>query len=145
MDCVRDAYRTHMLWLEDFGYIDCRWQRRGPWKRDGCVYRLLKVVTHGTRPQYTKGSTVPFIVGVLARLHGLCIDVQHDTLLTPEVVAQVSSNPIQRWLARRCPGEAMRPPTLAPAIYLMVNAKHAVFSEEVPQGLVHMAIQIRKG
>ena len=135
MDCVYDACLDHIWHIG----IPTGWT-------DRAIYRLLKVLTHGPRPQYTKGSTAPFIIGVLAKLHGCRIEVQHDTLLTPEVVAQVSSNPIQRWLARRCPGEAMRPPTLAPAIYLMVNAKHAVFSEEVPQGLVHMAIQIyRKG
>jgi hypothetical protein len=138
MDCIYAAYCDHL------NFLGLKADRV-----DWLLYRAMKIASHGPLPQPTWGGAVPWIIGTLARRHGLTMTVQYR-IFTPEVQVADASNPVQRWIARHTDyGEEVTFFsffTLKPAIYLLMGGSHASFLYEVPHwnSVPVMAIQLRR-
>jgi hypothetical protein len=119
------------------------------------VYLALREAT-GNLSKPTWGGIVPAVIEVVSSLARCEVRVQHKSLWTPEyyladaegdrVEGQVSEVEFVRrtWLVINASfGEQVQRVTLEPAIYLLLNQAHAVFSSKVPEkGGPIMALQV---
>lgn len=146
MHCVLTAWQNHMSYLG----IDLP---ANSLSHD--MYYIIRGVV-GCRNEPTWSGIVPAMIEVMSSLIGCQMRVQHR-LWTPEhyladvesdVVAEGVSDQdaIQRMflMCNSDFGECVSRITLAPAIYLLLNSSHAVFSETVPKGGPIMALQVYK-
>jgi len=148
MDCLFWAYSEHIL---DLGLR--------PKPSDYSYYRMLKVYTHGFTPQSTFGGIAPWMVGRLARRHGLSVRMNsvifrysHYSAMLEDIIRDLS--PVQAMFWGRQRSILLhthfdiwrRVINLHPAIYLLLDSQHAVYSETVPaHGTPIMALQLYDG
>lgn len=143
MDCVYRAYQAHLdfLGLEEHpGDYPC--------------YKTLKLLSHDTKDEFLAGGVAPYIIGKVA-------EILHQLEALPYVVHDEFDR--QFWLdlyrgddpnsiLRRSqviggkflvfPGSPL-PGQYFPAIYLLLQDQHAVFSETMPErGMPIMAIRL---
>ena len=134
MNCVLDAYTAHLCHL-------CCSEN----KLDIYLYETIKRLTQS--PGYTFGGTVPFIIESMAKTHRLSIKVEHRVWTQTHYMAYAQSNNMNRFAKLAIVlgnfGNEVNKITLEPAIYLMWNSNHAIFSTEVPRkGVPVMAIKL---
>jgi hypothetical protein len=136
MDCVYHAYADYMEWLGIPATLDYK------------IYKVLKWWTHGSKPQYTFGGVVPWIITRLASLHGLPTWTAYR-VYTPELHIEVAKKYYRSHYKRlkaiieRTEWYEVNEIRTAPAIYLLLAESHAVFSTQVPTyGIPVTAIQI---
>ena len=128
--CLWVAYRDHL----DFLGIDVRLDER-------MVYSTFKSIGQKSVNIPTWGGIVPWVVWGLTTLKDLSMTVQHD-IWTPEHYL-ANATPVQTRIINFSDfGE--RGITLAPAIYCDLDTQHAVFAEEIPDGNIVLAIQLRR-
>ncbi len=130
MHCLWWAYRAHVEYL---GIYE---------PRDGFDhYASFKLFGQGNIEQPTWGGIVPWVMEGLTIPHGLQMTIQYD-IWTPEHYL-ADALPFQAKLIHLSDfGE--KGITLAPAIYCDLDTQHAVFAEEIPDGNIVLAIQLRR-
>lgn len=143
-DCVYHAWMQHMHYLDIPPGI-LSWE----------IYTLVRRSV-GNKNGFTYGGIVPVLVAALSGLYGCKVSVQYR-IWTPEMyVADVKDGKsgLEDELTKYaldliiCAmidgtfGEEADRITLEPAVYLLLNQSHAVFSETVPRGGPVMALQV---
>jgi len=136
MDCVLNAYKSHLYYLG-----------HKPNSTDEIIYKLIKKRTHGTMNIYTNGGIVPLLISSMAWLgHGLTTEIQHTIWSKNHylVFAKNSQKNTSMKLAIIAGnfGEYVNSITKQPAIYLILDFNHAMFSMEKPKGVPTMAIKL---
>lgn len=149
-DCVYHAWAQHMHHLNASLNV-LSWD----------MYNLIRMGIGNERgPTY--GGIVPVIVKTLSEAYGCSMRVQHR-IWTPEMYItdvvhgksglDIGPNEMYRFYAVHLIddaskeglfGEEVERITLEPAIYLLLNTSHAMFSETVPKGGPIMALQVYK-
>ena len=131
MHCVYTAYCNHLFYLKTYP------------KDDSYAYETIKRITHdGTLNIFTHVSVVPYLITVMARRHDLSVRIER----TEWCACDVYDNEIQKYVISVSDyGVLVSEITLEPAIYLLFDAHHAVFSETVPKtGFPVMALRLEK-
>lgn len=135
MNCVYDAFVDYMKYTK---------QRMLPDSIKCVRYLLLIRLIQGYEPQSTFGGVVPWIYKWLI-VRKYLFNIQH-TLFTWDHWMNAAENDWQRLIVSETDfGEYVDQITLKPAVYLMLDSQHAVFSETVPSGIPIMAIQLSTG
>lgn len=150
-DCVYRAWVDHMAYL---GFLKSDFfPLLSAWDLYICIRRGV-----GNENGYTYGGIVPVIFRAMSGMYGCSVKVQYR-IWTPEMyIADIEGGGsgldqkckhVAAWLVRdmvseRIFGVEVDRITLAPAVYLLLNQSHAVFSESVPTGGPVMALQVYK-
>jgi len=134
MDCVYFAYVSH---LEDMGEK----ARLGELAYFKAMRRLLNNNQDGMTPI----SIAPYIVGRLARRHGMVAVVQTSHYMTGEHWVNAAPSDYAQLAAAATDWQYIDRVTLEPAIYGLWSENHALYSKAVPPNRVSVvAIQLRR-
>lgn len=131
-NCVLEAFTDHIKHI-DLPFPPCFIDR--------AIFASLKHFIHGNTEAMLFGGAVPAVIQTLASGYPVELTVQ----LTPWTVAHClasAGTDLQRSLAQSITGQEVETISLAPAIYLPFNFKHAFFAEQLPAGWLAMAIQL---
>ena len=137
MDCVLTAYKSHLC------YLGITYNRI-----DETVYHFIKARTHSTIPSYTYGGIVPLILSTMAFLgHGLNIEIEHSIWTQYHYLSFAAKEEMSVLMKFGIMagnfGKKVEKITLEPAIYLMYDMAHAIFSPHVPHsGIPIVAVKI---
>lgn len=134
MNCVFDAICQHLRAVGE-----------EPQEKDRLLYEAIKLGAQGSTAVHTFGGIVPAIASGIASEHGLGCAIEHS-IWTPAHYLAAAENDVQRnWVGISDFGRLVNSITLTPAIYLLLDERHAIFSESPPPfNLIVMAIQLTR-
>jgi len=131
--CLWEAYHKHLDYLqESFSY-----GQHSDWD----TYRAFKGVGQYYINIPTWGGIIPWLIWAMITYRDLSVKVQHD-IWTPEHYL-ADATPVQTKIINFSDFGSLGI-TLAPAIYYDLDTQHALFAEEIPDGNIVLAIQLRK-
>ena len=94
--------------------------------RDWISYRVIKLISQGSLWQPTYGGVVPYLAHIVAKHHGLCVNIQHR--LWDKKCYLDDANPIQRRIIAVSDfGEFVDKLTLNPSVRLWNGMHHALY------------------
>jgi hypothetical protein len=138
MDCLYDAFREHLQFLD---------VQEHSWDKSN--FNSFRNLTH-PKPGPVVAGIAPYIIKMLAQTHDLKLNVQHRLWTREHYDAWIRKtydhHGMRYGLVRADLGEYTEEITLRPAIYGLINSKHAIFSTELPESKsILVAIQLIKG
>jgi len=132
MHCLYHAYERHLL------YLGLKTSGADWWFYNG-------MRTAFNVKGATPGQIIPFMIRRMAQLRRLEVVIEHSVFEKEHHII-CAENKVQRLIASNSDfGIYQSTIKLAPAIYTLIDASHAVFNETIPSGIPTLALQIQGG